>query len=551
MPPVAPDIAKTLEISRQNYLKRLPEELAALHKLALAIDGTLATRAQMDELHKRLHKLAGSGGTFGQHKLGAAAHALELMVNDWLADSGPVPSEALRTFVSRIAGMTNTLFETDIIRANVSAAPEEKKLSAADANTQHIWLVEDDAELGAEISRLLGQFNYEITLFTSYAEAEAAAAWGLPDAIILDVLFPDESINATEAFRSSPGLLGLDCPVIFISAFDDFYSRIRAVRLGRAGYLIKPLDIPKLVEHLERLFEARKAPPYRVLIVDDDTILAKHYQLVLSSEGVEAEVLDKPEQIIEAIANFRPELILMDMYMPDYSGPELAGVIRQFDEWTSLPIVYLSAESDLDKQIAAMGEGADDFLTKPISDARLCAAVKVRATRSRQLCELVSKDSLTGLLKHARIKEELKIEEDRSVRSGQALSVVMLDIDHFKTVNDTYGHATGDRVIKSVAHLLRQRLRKTDSIGRYGGEEFAIVLADCDMKAAYELIEDIRARFSTLKFQAGTQQFSVTLSAGIATTSPGIPYGELLLDADKALYQAKHGGRNQIRQFSP
>jgi len=303
------------------------------------------------------------------------------------------------------------------------------------------------------------------------------------------------------------------------------------------------------VHLIERILAEQHTQAYRVMIVDDDIALSEHFRLVLMSAGMEVLAINQPKDIIASLTAFRPDLILMDMHMPDYSGPELAAVVRQYDTWFSLPIVYLSAETDLDKQIAALGRGADDFLTKPITDAQLIAAVRVRVARSRQLADLMSKDSLTGLLKHARIKEELAIELDRNRRSAKALSVAMLDIDHFKLVNDNYGHPMGDRVIQAIAHVLRQRLRKSDSIGRYGGEEFAVVLPDCDAATAQSILEDIRERFAALSFLQDGKKFSCTLSAGIAcsTQYPQADGNALLSAADEALYAAKHGGRNQVQ----
>jgi diguanylate cyclase (GGDEF)-like protein len=249
---------------------------------------------------------------------------------------------------------------------------------------------------------------------------------------------------------------------------------------------------------------------------------------------------------METLAAFRPELVLMDLNMPEFSGAELAGVIRQHDEWVGLPIVYLSAEADLDEQIKAMSQGTDDFLTKPISDAHLIAAVQVRAARSRQLNDLMARDSLTGLYKHARIKEELDIETARSRRNGTSFSVAMVDIDHFKSINDTYGHVTGDRVIKALAHLLKQRLRITDSIGRYGGEEFLVILPDSSANEAKALMEDIRHRFGSLCFRHDGREFAVTFSAGVAGADVFTDADQLLEAADSALYAAKHRGRNQV-----
>jgi diguanylate cyclase (GGDEF)-like protein len=151
------------------------------------------------------------------------------------------------------------------------------------------------------------------------------------------------------------------------------------------------------------------------------------------------------------------------------------------------------------------------------------------------------------LLKHSRIKELVDLEVSRAKRSGEKVSLVMLDLDHFKQVNDTYGHAAGDKVIKAMAHLLRQRLRKTDSLGRYGGEEFLVVLPSCGIQEAMVLMNSVREHFGSLPFQADGQNFQVSMSAGISCYEGGEPAPERLLEAaDEALYNAKSGGRNQV-----
>lgn len=153
-------------------------------------------------------------------------------------------------------------------------------------------------------------------------------------------------------------------------------------------------------------------------------------------------------------------------------------------------------------------------------------------------------------MKHSRIKEQVDAELSRAARTGENLSVVMLDLDHFKLVNDTYGHPAGDKVIKAVAHLLRQRLRKTDAVGRYGGEEFVAVLPRCSGEEARALLDDVRQRMRDITFTADQRSFNVTLSAGIAVYRPGVERAEQLLqEADTALYRAKAEGRNRICQI--
>ncbi len=265
---------------------------------------------------------------------------------------------------------------------------------------------------------------------------------------------------------------------------------------------------------------------------------------------MEVRVLEEPRHIIEQITAFRPELLLMDAYVFGYNGSDLAALVRQYDEWSGLPIVFLSAETDLNKQVDALNHGADDFLTKPISAIQLVSSVRARVARARTLSALLNKDSLTGLLKHASIKSATINEIARAYRQHYPVVVAMLDIDHFKNVNDTYGHAVGDVVIASVATLLRQRLRQTDIIGRYGGEEFLMVLPHCEADDGWKRLEDIREYFSRLSFRQGETEFACTLSAGMVCSfdAAEAERDSLLIIADEALYRAKRGGRNQVSQ---
>jgi len=256
------------------------------------------------------------------------------------------------------------------------------------------------------------------------------------------------------------------------------------------------------------------------------------------------EVVNDPLQLFDAMARFHPEVLVLDVNMPGCSGPELAQIVRFNDDWLRVPIIYLSAETDIAQQMSALIRAGDDFVTKPISDNSLIATVFARAQRARLLSNALSRDSLTGLLKHADIKEKVTIERERAMRTSKPFSVVMLDIDHFKKVNDTHGHAVGDNVIRALANLLRQRLRRVDSLGRYGGEEFLAVLPDCNGVQAVKIIDQIRQQFSLLSFVGEQGEFFVSLSAGVACCM-GSTANEVMETADRALYNAKRNGRNR------
>lgn len=244
---------------------------------------------------------------------------------------------------------------------------------------------------------------------------------------------------------------------------------------------------------------------------------------------------------------FHPDLILMDLYMPGIDGIELAKLIRQIDEYVSTPIVFLSSEEDFSKQIEALNLGGDDFLTKPIKASHLVALVKSRLERLRILRSYMMRDSLTGLLNHTSFRGQLMQEINRSKRHKIRLAFSMLDIDNFKQVNDTFGHPVGDTVLKSLSRLLRQRLRRSDIIGRYGGEEFVALLLEVDASNTFQIMDEIRAHFSEIRHFSPTKGvFTTTFSAGIATF-PEFENANSLIDAaDQALYAAKAAGRNKV-----
>lgn len=410
-----------------------------------------------------------------------------------------------------------------------------------------IYLVDDDVALGKWVGSQIHHYGYDVQGFPSLRSAADAVRKNPPDAIIMDVCFPEGAHAGPKFVASMREAVSKNIPVIFMSGIDDIQSRLEAVRSGGLAYLTKPADIAELVDWVDRLTAKKEHDAYHILIVDDDKATARFHSKILSDAGMVTKEVNDPLEVLEALYDFSPELILMDMYMPSCSGLELAGVIRQQSAFVGIPIVFLSSETDIDVQMKAMSEGGDDFLNKPIDAKHLVASVSARAERYRTLRSLMAKDSLTGLLNHGKIQEQLDFEVARAMRYRAPLSFAMLDLDHFKAVNDKYGHAVGDRVIKSIARLLKERLRQTDFVGRYGGEEFAIIMLDTTGVDAVGVVDGIRKVFSQIVQKAGDADFNCTFSCGVAEYDPkGPPIQNLAQKADETLYLAKREGRNRV-----
>lgn len=516
------EIALKLQALRDDYAARLPNEIESLRDLASNLSEPGLQRDALDQLSQKLHKLAGSAGSFGFPDLGKQAKKLELQAQAWLAEAR-LDIGMLRVFAVAIATL-NGQIQGD----NAKTIPLVSQSAPLKTNTL-IYVLEDDPDVAAEVCMTLRHFGHQVEHFATIAAAEVEVLRRPPDFMICDIMFTEEGRETPEAVARLQQHLPAPIPVIFVSTRTDFDAYHAAVRAGAVGYFLKPLDIIRLVECFEYYLDRHRSAPYRVLIIDDDLALAEHYKLVLNSADIRAEVSNNPREIFEKLQDFHPELILLDINMPGCNGTELAQVIRLNQDWLRVPITYLSSEQDVEKRAVAMGRAGDDFLSKPLGDRELITAVSVRAARSRQLSDALDRDSLTGLLKHSRIKEQVDAELSRAVRAGENLSVVMLDLDHFKQVNDTYGHPAGDKVIKAIAHLLRQRLRKTDAVGRYGGEEFVAVLPRCSREEALVLMEDVRQRLRDITFNADQRSFNVTLSAGIAGYRSGVERAEELL----------------------
>ncbi|MHA6492391.1 diguanylate cyclase [Pseudomonas borbori] len=370
-----------------------------------------------------------------------------------------------------------------------------------------------------------------------------------PAAIVMDVDFSGRGCGLRLAEVVQEGL-EQKIPLLFFSQTDtDTPTRLAAVRAGGQDFFTGTLDASMLLERIEVLTHVTQNEPYKVLIIDDSRAQATYTERVLNSAGIVTRTLLDPIQAMTELADFQPDLIILDMYMPECNGPELAKVIRHNDRYVSVPIIYLSAEDDLDKQLDAMSEGGDDFLTKPIKPRHLIATVRNRAARARNLKARMVRDSLTGLFNHTHTLQLLEDSRSRAQRDGEPLSFAMLDIDFFKKVNDNYGHPMGDRVIKSLALFLKQRLRKSDFIGRYGGEEFAVVMPDTTAEQALLVIDEIRRRFAEIRYPAQPEDLSCTFSCGITQMARGADSKVLSQQADEALYVAKNGGRNRVEIF--
>lgn len=541
----ATDLQEKMRVLRATYLAQLPEKLRQIDEVWNKLQ-TEWNSESLHTLHRMVHSLTGSGATFGMPEVSEAARPLEQALKQLVNSNAPINAEAHEDVNDKIDQLRRAA-----LGGGNNTNPEPQPPVAMMASVKHvsskkILVVEVDHALAQELALQLGYFGYQVQICTQLENFRQMLGQSADTIVLSDISFPADKLGGVNVVKAIQQGRDSPVPVMFISSANDIVSRLEAVRAGGLAYFVKPVNIGELIDKLDSLTSSQPEEVFRILIVDDSVPLANYHASVLEQAGMVTRVINNPMEIMAPLLEFSPDLILMDVYMPECSGLELAKVIRQLEAFVSTPIVYLSAEKDLDKQFSAMSLGGDDFLVKPIQPQHLVSSLSNRIERSRLLRTFMVRDSLTGLLNHTAIKDQLDREVARAARMCTPLSFAMIDIDFFKRVNDTYGHPTGDRVIKSLARLLKQRLRETDVIGRYGGEEFAVIMSGTDGHTAMKVLNEIRKDFSRLHHVSGTSEFLVSFSCGIAEMEHFEDANKIAEAADKAMYEAKSAGRNQL-----
>lgn len=323
-----------------------------------------------------------------------------------------------------------------------------------------------------------------------------------------------------------------------------FEQRRAATELGQVRLMGLEDDLRQLRNLLRSRSRNVEIEGYRVLLLDDSRTDAYRARSFMTEEGLVVEHIQHPSEVLDAITRFKPDVLVTDFHMPEANGDVVASIIRQ-DRDVTIPIIFLSSESNAERQLLALSSGADGFVQKPLKRGAFINALKSIISRSKAMESRMRRDPLTNLLNHGQL-----IYSAGALMSEEATnSLVMLDIDHFKRVNDTYGHPVGDRVLVGLADVLANSLRSDDQIGRMGGEEFGIVMVGSNSEQTRHVVERLLGIFTAIEFQADDGvSFSCSFSAGVSEMRGSVK--EAIRRADEALYAAKRNGRSRV-EVSP
>jgi diguanylate cyclase (GGDEF)-like protein len=312
------------------------------------------------------------------------------------------------------------------------------------------------------------------------------------------------------------------------------------------------------------MFNDREEKSQTILVADDEPINRTLIQRRLERAGYRVLVAENGREAVEAALGNLPDLIILDVMMPLMDGLEACRLIKDDEATRDIPVIFLSARDETDVKVSGLALGANDYISKPFKAEELLARVEVAMRLKRERDHLRSNaeealataldaqeramtDALTGMLNRYGLQRVLTHEHAEARRYNRALSCLMVDLDNFKTINDTFGHIAGDAALKQVAAILTQVVRRSDMVSRYGGDEFLVLLPETDLEGADALGEKIRAEAASQVFgDDDSAHFHLTLSIGAATLADDESGNDMIARADMALYAAKEQGRDRV-----
>jgi diguanylate cyclase (GGDEF)-like protein len=519
---------------RREYLFEAPGRLAELRKDVAAFRAGEADAGQ--SLVRRFHRLAGSGGSYGFPDISALAREGER----WLSQD---PAALGGDLVARLDRLVDRLAQA------FDAAAGELGLPARGPGVMEFgWralVVGLGNRLRQEVADALVNTGFLVRTDSDAGEPREMKLTERPDLVVVleEPSGPDPYAAATAWSGAGP----VRPRSIVLVARSEAIDRVRALASGIDTILPAEriaVDLPAYAKTLARI----GSPPPRILLVDNDPAQAE--MLTKWLEQANARVTHCADGIAarDAMVREAPDLLLMDTRLPGLDGLSLARLVRQDSRFGLTPIVFLTHHDALADQIEALSAGADHFLTAPVDRELLTHLVVTRAERGRRLREMVHRDGLTGLLNHATLMAELEHAVEFGRRHGEAFAFLMIDVDHFKRVNDRYGHLAGDQVLLHVARVFQTTARASDLIGRYGGEEFGMILRRTDRTGAGILANKLRTALAEQPAVVGAgEQIPVRVCIGVAAyPDDAASAGDLALLADAALYRAKAGGRDRV-----
>ncbi|MCU7922568.1 MAG: EAL domain-containing protein [Candidatus Thiodiazotropha sp. (ex Dulcina madagascariensis)] len=543
-----------------SFLHQVPGRVSAIlenwHQLVHSDwDGKL-----LDTLVERISALAESGSKFSVPQITQSGNSLIGHLSDY-HDTGLKPQH---DDVVALDGLVHAFKDAAIQACNqqveaLANKPQEPASESPRHSGEHrVFLLGIDEAMATGLTRNLQARHFDVAYLNDaeqiihhYEINKGEPSFLISHTDMLSKLFPESKKGGLWNSHGLPGL-----PVAFIADSSDLKTRLSAMRVDASAYWTKPVDPYLVAKRVHELSSSDTHTAYRVLIVEDDPAQADFADAILSKANFKCRSVTDPLQVMDALRGFNPDLILMDLYMPGASGTELTTVIREQNEFVDIPIVFLSGEQDLDKQLTALSFGGEDFLSKPIAPKHLITTVTNRIRRARQLTHRshahTRGEKEIGL--HARnyLLERLDALLLAESPIDEVTGVFYLQIDNPETLIESVGIGGLDAVLAAVAKHLMERLQSQDILTRFGDNSLGLLALRPKQEALQILGDQLCQSISQQIIEVDSTTIGVTLSIGIYPVESGNQDSRsIIAHAQIASRQAQESGGNQVKFVEP
>lgn len=529
---------------RNDFLNSLPGRIDKLRVLTQKIIITNWNSEAAEDLVQEVHNIRGFSSTHNLLPLNARAEQAETLINSFITNNQDLSTGQKQELQDAV---NNLIEKLDITyKSSQQKISENNTYEQVDPESLKILVVDNDKNFCDTLCVQLQHLGYETKAIHDLSDLTKSIQEFKPKAIFIDITFNGQVDASTNMIRQLYEIEEICLPIIYTSELDDLDSRLAAVRNYSSAFLSKKFTLGDLKSILDLLVPVQKSSKSKVLIIDNDKVSSDYCCAILEHAGINVSSINSSDDVFSNILNFDPDIILLDTQMSKIDGFEMASIIRQHQNFSAIPLVIMSSETDTNQQFKMRSAGADDFILKPFKPHHLVGAIHNRIQRSKQTKRFMYTDALTGLMLFPMIKEQVTNLLDSCLRYNLDFSIASIDLDYFKQINDVYGNLVGDQILRNFSEFILSKTRKSDIVTRAGGEEFIIIFPYTNADNAFRALNSFREGFSSRTQFAGNEEFKVSFSAGIASTNNYHDLESLLAAADQALYSAKEKGRNYI-----
>ena len=460
----------------------------------------------------------------------------------------PTPATAPNPALPPPAAVAAQQSPAPALKPTLPAAPAASAATSAGAAEQRkVFHLSDGNPLACEIDQKIEAAGYELTLLDRVDELKEVLAAFASHLVIVDAPFQDALESIGEMIKAARTRLGRRLALLAFSDSAELPVRLRAMRAGADSFIPLPAQSGDVMGRIAELLDADTSDPFRVLIVEDDRSQAMFAESILRKAGMHTLAATDPLAALDQLDDFKPELILMDLYMPNCSGLELTAIIREREAFINTPIVFLSGEHDEEKHFEALNAGGDDFLSKPIRPKHLISAVTNRVRRARTLGRRAQasnpRDPVTGLYQRAHVLDRLNALLAGDEADG---GLVYIELDGAGSIRERVGLTSFDALFNQIGAFLATHIGAHDLAARYGDTSF-VLLCQGDADALTRLAADLRDRTTREVFEHEGKSLAVSLSFGICVFGAGLGDASAMLNAaERALVEARARSNNHI-----